>query len=169
MIVSTFVTDAVLDFLLPPWRRWSLPRFIAKDDRESSSKNPQCSRSKPPLFSGSGQRWIRTIEGVSQRIYSPPRLTTSVSTLSRRGAVCLPAEGGRRKGFAGKIARALPCQRDFSTASKRPHTTPERLLRRRCARRLRTGGRGEFFARDDGHLFQQDALDGIVIRVGGAV
>src|SRR5436189_4170179 len=32
---------------------------------------------------GSGQNWIRTSEGVSQRIYSPPRLATSVSTLSR--------------------------------------------------------------------------------------
>jgi hypothetical protein len=29
---------------------------------------------------GSGQNWIRTSEGVSQRIYSPPRLATSVST-----------------------------------------------------------------------------------------
>ena len=28
-----------------------------------------------------GQNWIRTSEGVSQRIYSPPRLATSVSTL----------------------------------------------------------------------------------------
>ncbi len=27
-----------------------------------------------------GQSWIRTSEGVSQRIYSPPRLATSVST-----------------------------------------------------------------------------------------
>src|SRR5687767_7623688 len=27
----------------------------------------------------SGQSWIRTNEGVSQRIYSPPRLATSVS------------------------------------------------------------------------------------------
>ena len=27
-----------------------------------------------------GQEWIRTIEGVSQRIYSPPRLATSVPT-----------------------------------------------------------------------------------------
>ena len=30
---------------------------------------------------GGGQNWIRTSEGVSQRIYSPPRLATSVSTL----------------------------------------------------------------------------------------
>ncbi len=28
----------------------------------------------------SGQEWIRTTEGVSQRIYSPPRLATSVPT-----------------------------------------------------------------------------------------
>ena len=27
-----------------------------------------------------GQEWIRTTEGVSQRIYSPPRLATSVPT-----------------------------------------------------------------------------------------
>ena len=32
-----------------------------------------------------GQSWIRTSEGVSQRIYSPPRLATSVSTLSCLG------------------------------------------------------------------------------------
>lgn len=29
---------------------------------------------------GNGQDWIRTSEGVSQRIYSPPRLATSVPT-----------------------------------------------------------------------------------------
>ena len=29
---------------------------------------------------GGGQDWIRTSEGVSQRIYSPPRLATSVPT-----------------------------------------------------------------------------------------
>ena len=37
-----------------------------------------------PLFmsflEGNGQDWIRTSEGVSQRIYSPPRLATSVPT-----------------------------------------------------------------------------------------
>ena len=27
-----------------------------------------------------GQEWIRTTEGISQRIYSPPRLATSVPT-----------------------------------------------------------------------------------------
>ena len=37
----------------------------------------------PRFLRGSGQRWIRTIEGVSQRIYSPPRLATSVSTRFR--------------------------------------------------------------------------------------
>ena len=36
-----------------------------------------------PILSGlegNGQDWIRTSEGVSQRIYSPPRLATSVPT-----------------------------------------------------------------------------------------
>ncbi len=31
-----------------------------------------------------GQGWIRTSEGVSQRIYSPPRLATSVPTRRTR-------------------------------------------------------------------------------------
>src|SRR3954453_8949432 len=47
------------------------------------------SRRKPRNISGrcvseawqkNGQGWIRTSEGVSQRIYSPPRLATSVPT-----------------------------------------------------------------------------------------
>ena len=32
------------------------------------------------VIRGIGQEWIRTTEGVSQRIYSPPRLATSVPT-----------------------------------------------------------------------------------------
>jgi hypothetical protein len=32
------------------------------------------------VIRGTGQEWIRTTEGVSQRIYSPPRLATSVPT-----------------------------------------------------------------------------------------
>jgi hypothetical protein len=39
----------------------------------------------PSVERGSGQSWIRTSEGVSQRIYSPPRLATSVSARFRRG------------------------------------------------------------------------------------
>src|SRR5271156_5301782 len=46
-----------------------------------------------PLFQGvslffreNGQDWIRTSEGVSQRIYSPPRLATSVPTRFCEGA-----------------------------------------------------------------------------------
>ena len=37
----------------------------------------------PSVLEGFGQDWIRTSEGVSQRIYSPPRLATSVPTLWR--------------------------------------------------------------------------------------
>jgi hypothetical protein len=32
------------------------------------------------VLQSNGQEWIRTTEGVSQRIYSPPRLATSVPT-----------------------------------------------------------------------------------------
>jgi hypothetical protein len=38
------------------------------------------------LYRGNGQEWIRTTEGVSQRIYSPPRLATSVPTRLRNSA-----------------------------------------------------------------------------------
>ena len=34
------------------------------------------------LVKGSGQEWIRTTEGISQQIYSLPRLATSVPTQS---------------------------------------------------------------------------------------
>ncbi len=37
-------------------------------------------------FRENGQEWIRTTEGVSQRIYSPPRLATSVPTRLRNFA-----------------------------------------------------------------------------------
>ena len=40
--------------------------------------------SQTAVGEGGGQNWIRTSEGVSQRIYSPPRLATSVSTLFLR-------------------------------------------------------------------------------------
>ena len=42
---------------------------------------------------GSGQDWIRTSEGVSQRIYSPPRLATSVPTREKGGALYARASG----------------------------------------------------------------------------
>ena len=48
------------------------------------------SRQIPPrIFDGEdgGQDWIRTSEGVSQRIYSPPRLATSVPTREKGGAL----------------------------------------------------------------------------------
>jgi hypothetical protein len=41
----------------------------------------------------SGQDWIRTSEGVSQRIYSPPRLATSVPTREKGGALYARAIG----------------------------------------------------------------------------
>lgn len=49
-----------------------------------------------------GQEWIRTTEGVSQRIYSPPRLATSV--LTQRLGLCerigkLARNGGKGQGF----------------------------------------------------------------------
>ena len=39
--------------------------------------------SRERMLGDGGQSWIRTSEGVSQRIYSPPRLATSVSTRFR--------------------------------------------------------------------------------------
>ena len=47
---------------------------------------------------GGGQNWIRTSEGVSQRIYSPPRLATSVSTLISCGWLTLWARPDREGG-----------------------------------------------------------------------
>src|SRR5204862_6977143 len=44
-----------------------------------------------PCFQRSGQSWIRTNEGVSQRIYSPPRLATSVSARVPSGACVIRA------------------------------------------------------------------------------
>jgi hypothetical protein len=43
-------------------------------------------RQPAPRCESGGQNWIRTSEGVSQRIYSPPRLATSVSALSLVGS-----------------------------------------------------------------------------------
>lgn len=55
------------------------------------------SLSQTTVGEGGGQNWIRTSEGVSQRIYSPPRLATSVSTLD-----CFAtATAGRRLGREG--------------------------------------------------------------------
>ena len=55
---------------------------VGLDDVDEALQPTMPRRRHPsPRGEGSGQRWIRTIEGVSQRIYSPPRLTTSVSTL----------------------------------------------------------------------------------------
>ncbi len=50
---------------------------IAQGSR-TAFKSIECN--KFPLRGKTGQEWIRTIEGVSQRIYSPPRLATSVPT-----------------------------------------------------------------------------------------
>ena len=46
----------------------SAPRARLEDEKEAA------------LIGKNGQGWIRTSEGVSQRIYSPPRLATSVPT-----------------------------------------------------------------------------------------
>lgn len=56
---------------------------------------------------GGGQEWIRTTEGVSQRIYSPPRLATSVPTHSlKKGGVLyggrIPAASGLSGSLAGR-------------------------------------------------------------------
>ena len=54
---------------------------VGLDDVDEALQPTMPRRRHPsPRGEGSGQRWIRTIEGVSQRIYSPPRLSTSVST-----------------------------------------------------------------------------------------
>ena len=86
------------------WIRRSLSRSAAEDDREFSSENPRCFGSKSTLLRGSGQSWIRTSEGVSQRIYSPPRLTTSVSTLLVRSGVLIRAARAAQE-FRGKKLR----------------------------------------------------------------
>src|SRR4051812_23176299 len=66
---------------------------------------PDMSHLPTPGRSG-GQSWIRTSEGVSQRIYSPPRLATSVSTLSLK-------KGG------GAIYDALPDRASLSRVNRR--------------------------------------------------
>ena len=64
----------------------------ADESLESSAWNAKRARTTrfrdfPRGRRGSGQSWIRTSEGVSQRIYSPPRLATSVSTQEKKGGV----------------------------------------------------------------------------------
>src|SRR6476659_7384397 len=77
----------------------------ANSGKESSAITPFYSGHR-----GSGQNWIRTSEGVSQRIYSPPRLATSVSTLSRGvGGYTYPAIS--TQGFRAKISRFLTASR----------------------------------------------------------
>ena len=58
-----------------------------------------------PEFGRSGQRWIRTIEGVSQRIYSPPRLATSVSTRFGMGRRIYAGTGVHARVSREKIPR----------------------------------------------------------------
>ena len=68
----------------PPERTETLFRHFTKHRLGGTCCVSNPSRDTLPRFlRGSGQRWIRTIEGVSQRIYSPPRLATSVSTRFR--------------------------------------------------------------------------------------
>ena len=68
----------------PPERTETLFRHFTKHRLGGTCCASNPSRDTLPRFlRGSGQRWIRTIEGVSQRIYSPPRLATSVSTRFR--------------------------------------------------------------------------------------
>ena len=52
--------------------------------RRPEARKPLSHQQKAPSGDG-GQEWIRTTEGVSQRIYSPPRLATSVPTRFREG------------------------------------------------------------------------------------
>ena len=59
------------------WLRYS--RFRASRVAVEHCSNPQAGHMFP-LRGKNGQEWIRTTEGVSQRIYSPPRLATSVPT-----------------------------------------------------------------------------------------
>ena len=53
-----------------PDGRFDLDRF-RQENRQTIHRS---------AFTDGGQDWIRTSEGVSQRIYSPPRLATSVPT-----------------------------------------------------------------------------------------
>ena len=58
-------------------KQFFLPEYWTVVKVEPTTYQPlQATKNK-----GNGQNWIRTSEGVSQRIYSPPRLATSVSTL----------------------------------------------------------------------------------------
>jgi hypothetical protein len=59
-----------------------------------------------PLSNG-GQRWIRTIEGVSQQIYSLPRLATSVSAQQKTKTSKLLVEGYSLQDFKQKYFSTL--------------------------------------------------------------
>src|SRR5580704_10958749 len=81
-----------------------------------------------PLFQGfslffreHGQEWIRTTEGVSQRIYSPPRLATSVPTRFAREAFYTCASGRSQAPLSKKFdtsafSSARPVQRGRAAA-----------------------------------------------------
>jgi hypothetical protein len=60
-----------------------------------------------------GQEWIRTTEGVSQQIYSLPRLATSVPTRdgTRGSPFCnyAPRSTARAANFASCVYRTPPC------------------------------------------------------------
>ena len=71
-----------------------------------------------PSRSG-GQGGIRTPEGVSQQIYSLPRLTTSVPGQVRQGGEVIAHDSGERKGVAGERRngawrRTMRCERTRS-------------------------------------------------------
>ena len=88
---------------------WNDP---SRTPRLPTDRNPEDIRGN----GGSGQNWIRTSEGVSQRIYSPPRLATSVSTLSRGvGGYTYPAIS--TQGFRAKISRFLTGSRGGGTSA----------------------------------------------------
>ena len=61
-----------INFLVPPW--------CHRSARVVEQVLIQLSGHYFSLRENHGQEWIRTTEGVSQRIYSPPRLATSVPT-----------------------------------------------------------------------------------------
>src|SRR4030095_6658873 len=96
---------------------------------------------------GSGQNWIRTSEGVSQRIYSPPRLATSVSALSLVGSRVIR----RPRTTARGLSKELP-------------PAPAGLCRR-CGSGLRRSG--QLAPVHDLHGAHDDALDRVVVVIGG--
>ena len=57
--------------------------FLVVDRLNCQTKEPERPMGKISEKVGSGRSWIRTSEGISQQIYSLPRLATSVSARER--------------------------------------------------------------------------------------